>query len=46
MHFCLLLDLTHEEVTRCERKLMFGELNVIGAEIGAVMMKVKNMTCK
>ena len=44
MHFCLILELTHEEVTRLERKLMFGELNGTGADIGAVMMKVKKKT--
>ena len=41
MHFCFHLDLTLEEVTRCERKLLLGELNETGADIGAVMMKVK-----
>ena len=43
MQFCLLLELTHEEVTRRERKLMLGELNGTGADIGAVMMKVKKI---
>ena len=36
----LCADLTQEEVIRCERKLMFGDLNETASGIGAVMMKV------